>query len=104
MTLLARANRANLALMNQFVLEITEVEEKITETWGRVIGVNNANATDVFEVADMFLTLTDVFEYYLHECTPEQFIEWYWWDLDNKQTGKKTMNLKHFLISKKSKK
>jgi len=103
MNLLKRAIEANLALINQFVFEIIEEQETANETLQRIIGVDNYNPTDIFELSDMFLTLTDVFEYYLTNCKPEQFIEWYWWDLDNKQTGKKTMNLKHYLIFKKQK-
>ena len=98
MKLLQKATMANLELINQFVLEITEERETIDETLQRIIGVDNYNPASIFEVADMFLTLADVFEYYLTNCKPEQFIEWYWWNLDNKQTGKKTMNLKHYLI------
>lgn len=90
--------KKNLELINQFVFEITKDPESIDETLSRVVGLDNYNPCNVFEVVDMFLTLYDVFEYYICKSTPDQFIDWYWWDLENKQDKQQTMSLKNYLI------
>jgi hypothetical protein len=91
----------NLKLINSFCNLINDDTETLEQTAERFVGSPEYNTCEVFEIADMYLSLYDVLQFYLLDCTLDQFQEWYWWTTEQHQDNKPTMNLKHWLIAKK---
>lgn len=84
-------------LINNFCCVITDDEESVEDTIQRFIGLHYVNVAGIFELADMFLSLNNVIEFYLLEVDVDTFINWYWWDLENKQDNRQTLNLENYL-------
>lgn len=89
-----KAKQAMYKLINQFCNEFNvDYTETLTETKSRFA---SNNPVDVFEIADMILSIYDVIEYYNSGATLEQFINWYWSDLDNYENKRQRLNFKNY--------
>lgn len=100
----------NIVLINKFCELVTGEYEALHKTLERfvVFPFNSIteidyNSCEIFEIADMHISLYDVFEFFLLECSVDDFESWYW-SFENSPDLKRKMNLKNYLIHLKSKK
>jgi len=103
------ARNNNLKLLNNYDKACFELFKAFVHQFEDYKHYNDKDILDMFvgdnlsmiNIADMYLLIDDICNYFNLGCSLDDFIDWYWWDLDNKIADKKTMNLKNWLIDNK---
>ena len=103
-----QANEANLKLINQFCNEFLDDDEKedLEATKDRIVGWRNVtmiNTTNTFMIDFYYFSLSDIMQYYILNCSLEDFIDYHDYSLEQYRKNETTLNLKHWLIKNKKK-
>lgn len=81
------------AFMFDFLEDGDELKEGYSYWWiGDEIG-------GVLFFQDMHLSIEHMTDYFRAGCTPEQFINWYWYELEQYQKGENRLTLRNYIIS-----